>query len=75
MMFVHMFGIRQVGNRSMRMNNNDLSWGLGTLVWTTQVHNYAPRLYQCHSNAADRQALFEPYVQDIQWLCRPGRDV
>mmetsp|Transcript_71656 Transcript_71656/g.158306 ORF Transcript_71656/g.158306 Transcript_71656/m.158306 type:complete len:527 (+) Transcript_71656:64-1644(+) len=59
-----------VGNRSMRMNNNDLSWGLGTLVWTTQVHNYAPRLYQCHSNAADRQALFEPYVQYIQWLCR-----
>ena len=56
----------------MRMNNNDLSWGLGTLVWTTQVHNYAPRLYQCHSNAADRQALFEPYVQYIQWLCRPG---
>lgn len=59
-----------VGNRSMRMNNNDFSWGLGTLVWTTQVHNYAPRLYQCHSNAADRQALFEPYVQYIQWLCR-----
>lgn len=55
------------------MNNNDLSWGLGTLVWTTQVHNYAPRLFQCHSNAADRQALFEPYVQYIQWLCRPGK--
>lgn len=59
-----------VGNRSMRLNNNDLSWGLGTLVWASQVHNYAPRFYQSHSNATDRQAVFEPYVQHIEFLCR-----
>ena len=57
-----------VGNVSMRLNNNDLSWGLGTLVWVTQVHNYAPRFYQCHSNPVDRKALFDPYVQYIQYL-------
>ncbi|CAJ1334654.1 unnamed protein product [Effrenium voratum] len=58
-----------VGNLSMRVNNNDAAWGLGTLIWVTQVHNYAPRFYQSHKNEADRQNLFEPFVEHIKFLC------
>lgn len=58
-----------VGNLSMRLNNNDLAWGLGTLIWVSQVHNYAPRFYQSHKKEGDRQNLFEPFVQHIKFLC------
>ena len=59
-----------VGNLSMRLNNNDAAWGLGTLIWVTQVHNYAPRFYQSHKNDKDRKNLFEPFVEHIKFLCQ-----
>ncbi|CAE7327587.1 unnamed protein product [Symbiodinium natans] len=58
-----------VGNLSVRLNNNDSAWQAGTLTWITQVHNYAARFYQSASTS-DREAIFEPYCQHIRYLCR-----
>lgn len=49
-----------VGNASMRLNNNDGRWS--RLLTSAQVQNSARRVYSSAHNAADREIFFEPFV-------------
>ena len=58
-----------LGNPSMRLNNNDGAWSRGTLLFTKQVHNIADRFYGApRASAADRASLFEPYLAHVRML-------
>lgn len=63
-------GWMNVGNKNMRMNNSDKGWEQGIIGSTRQVHNFAPRFYLSPYNSRDRQYLFQPYLEHVQFLCR-----
>mmetsp|Transcript_5857 Transcript_5857/g.14904 ORF Transcript_5857/g.14904 Transcript_5857/m.14904 type:complete len:601 (+) Transcript_5857:61-1863(+) len=62
--------LMNLGNPSVRLNNNDHAWGQGTLLFTMQVQNFAYRFYRSYLHASDRTHLFDPYVTFVLHLCR-----
>jgi len=62
--------LMNLGNPSIRLNNNDHAWSQGTLLFTMQVQNIAYRFYNSYLDASDRKHLFDPYVAFVLHLCR-----
>mmetsp|Transcript_4039 Transcript_4039/g.11466 ORF Transcript_4039/g.11466 Transcript_4039/m.11466 type:complete len:607 (-) Transcript_4039:76-1896(-) len=59
--------LMNLGNPSIRLNNNDAAWSQGTLV---QVQNFAHRFWNSHLDESDRKNFFDPYVAFVLHLCR-----
>lgn len=63
-----------IGNASMRMNNNDWVQRGGSTQFSLQCQNFGYRLYNSPWHSVDREVVFEPFVGFIQYLCRLWSD-
>ena len=60
-----------VGNASMRQNNNDGAWS--RLLTSAQVQNGVRRLYASKHNTEDRETFFDPFVTVVKQLWQNSR--
>mmetsp|Transcript_40712 Transcript_40712/g.65374 ORF Transcript_40712/g.65374 Transcript_40712/m.65374 type:complete len:509 (-) Transcript_40712:149-1675(-) len=66
-----------IGNQNCRLNNNDVAWGKGTILFTEQLQNFAARFYSLgHSPVfeGDNAHVYKHYLGFVKYLSQVHKE-